>query len=133
MPESEKSDQQETGRVYFKPTPLEKIIMLLLLFIGAILFLFFMLKIVHYTFIPLHQLFSSPTLDQSLETQPHYLYNAFLYSLFFIQHVVMALTIFKKAIISFVPRYFLYERYIYNIFSSWIYLLILEHARPLAL
>lgn len=107
--------------------------MLIVYGFSLVLFILFLFKMIHYSFYPLRSLFpTSPSLLFSFEREPHYLYNGILYSLFFVQHVVMASSSLKKTVISFIHNYYLYERYVYNIMSSWSYLLILDYARPLA-
>lgn len=87
---------------------------------------------IHYTVYPIPSIFSSPSLVFTFNTEPNYLWNASIYCIFFLQHVIMASSSLKKAVVNFYPRYYLYERYIYNIFSSWTYLLILNFVEPLA-
>lgn len=109
----------------FKLSMLERMIMIPMSILSILLFVIFMLKMIHFMLIPIPALFSSPTLTHTPYTTPSYLFNFSIYLSFFVQHIVMALIIFKTSIVKFIPTYPLYERYIYNICSSWYYIVIL--------
>lgn len=80
-------------------------------------YLYFSLLMFHYLFMPIPLLFSSPSLLASQHHETSYIFNAFMYSLFFVQHVGMALIIFKTSLETAWSKYPLYERYLYNISS----------------
>ena len=82
--------------------------MLSYIVIQLILFLYFNILIIHYTCFPIPVLFNSLSLLSSNETNQHYLYNSFLYSLFFIQHIGMALLSFKIKLLNIWNKYPLY-------------------------
>jgi hypothetical protein len=73
----------------------------------------FQLIMFHYIYMPLPFLFSAPSLGSEEHTedskigtyQKHYLWNGMLYSLFFVQHVVMSLIIFKLSLKSLWNKY----------------------------
>ena len=117
----------------FRLSFLDRMIMLSGTITSIITFIMFLLKMIHYTTIPLTNMFISPSLLSSFNYQPAYLYNFILYLSFFAQHVIMAMILFKTSIWKFIPKYPLYERYIYNISSSWFYILILELAAPVSM
>lgn len=96
------------------------------------LFLYFNVMIVHYTFMPMPAIFAGPSLLSSPYKDPSYLFNAALYASFFVQHVVMAMIIFKVKLERLYPRYPLYERFIYNMASSVAEIVILASARPVS-
>ena len=114
-------------------TAFVRLFMLTALTLQFLLFFIFNLKVIHYVAYPMPKIFSSPSLLFSLNFVPHYLLNAILYSMFFVQHIVMALIGFKTLITRFYSRFPLYQRYIYNIFSCWIFLLLLEFVLPISL
>ena len=124
---------REKGKTTFKLSLFDRLIMIPANILGVLLFLLFGLKLVHYNAIPLPQVFSSPSLMQSMHLTPSYTYNFILYLSFYFQHMIMATIIFKISLWRFIPNYPLYERYIYNILSSWLYLLIFEVAKPISL
>lgn len=101
-----------------KLTPLDRILMVSCFVVQILLFGYFNLMITHYTFMPMPGLFSTPSLLASPYHHPSYLFNALLYASFFVQHVCMALIVFKMGLQGLWVRYPLYERYIYNITSS---------------
>lgn len=69
---------------------------MLILFVLQIIFaLSYLFVFNHYVFMPVPNLISAPSLVASPYTKPAYLYNAAIYALFFVQHIVMALLIFK--------------------------------------
>lgn len=119
--------------ISFRLTLLDRMIMLSGTITSIVTFVMFLLKIIHYTTIPLTNMFISSSLMSSFNFQPAYLYNFTLYLSFFVQHIVMAMILFKTSIWKFIPKYPLYERYIFNISSSWFYILILELAAPVSM
>ena len=112
---------------------LDRILMVACMIAENLLFVGFLLKLTHYIAIPMPGLFSSPSLVSSPHTQPTYLLNFGLYFSFFASHVVMSLLVFKSGMRNLISKYPLYERYIYNIFSSWFYMFMLEVAQPVTL
>lgn len=110
----------------------DRIIMPIWCIFSFVLYVYFELFMAHFTFKPIPSLFQSPSLLQSPYTTPAYLYNACLYLLFFVQHVIMALLIFKIRLSQIWAKFPLYERYIYNTVSSVLYILILYYARPIS-
>ena len=117
----------------FKLETMDRMLMLSAIVLQHLLFLIFFLKLIHFAFYPLPRIFSSPSLLLSYNFVPHYLLNAFLYSLFFYQHIVMALISFKQTLKSFYHKSPIYQRYLYNIASCWCYLLILSFVQPISL
>jgi hypothetical protein len=60
-----------------------------------LLYIYFVALFIHYVAYPMPNLFNSPSLLLSKSKQSHYMYNALLYSLFYVQHIGMALIGFK--------------------------------------
>lgn len=106
--------------------------MLLLFFTQIILFVYFNLLMVHYVIFPMPSIFSADSLVSSSNKVTHYLYNGILYSLFFVQHVGMALIAFKLKLKQTWAKYPLYERYFYNIASAICEIYIFHLAKPVS-
>ena len=101
-------------------TPIDRMLMLSAIILQTLLFVVFNLKMVHYLLQPIPALFSSPSLLASFYFTQNYAYNGLLYSLFFVQHVVMAMISFKSAVTNYYSKFPLYQRYVYNVFSCWV-------------
>lgn len=110
----------------------DRIFMTLFFFIQFLLFILFMLMMLHYSLYPLPTIFSTPSLLLSPYIKTSYLYNTLLYSSFFVQHIVMALIIFKVSLKNIWRKYPLYERYFYNIVSSLTEIIIFIYAKPVS-
>ena len=108
--------------------------MLILYVLQYVTFTFFNILVAHYTILPLPFLFSAPSLSLSASpyTKPSYLYNTSLYSLFFVQHVGMAMIKFKLVSKNMYNKYPLFERYIYNITSVLTYNSIIYLSKPVS-
>lgn len=127
----ENKDKTET-KTRINITTIDRIFMASFFFIQLFLFILFLIMMLHYTLYPLPKLFSTPSLLLSPYMKTSYIYNAFLYSLFFVQHVVMALIMFKVFLKEIWIKYPLYERYIYNLLSSLTEILIFTYAKPVS-
>ena len=97
---------------------------------GALYFISF-LMLLHYTCFPL-PFFSAPSLSSSPYKTPTYLKNAFLYAMFFVQHIIMAHIILKRSLSRISSIYPLYQRIIFNLVSSIFYIYTLHLATPVA-
>lgn len=111
-------------------TIIDRILMFSATIITILIFPFFVFKFTHYSFMPL-PIFSSPTLSNTPYTEPSYIWNFCVYFSFFIQHGIMITIFFKTSIPKMIPKYPLYERYIFNFVSTTYYIFILDIAKPI--
>ena len=121
-----KSAEKQTT---YKLNIIDRVLMFSLTIFTLLIYPLFVLKFMHYTFMPL-PIFSTPTLSNTPYTEPAYLWNFLVYISFFIQHIVMITIFFKTSIPKIIPKYPLYERYIFNFVSITFYFFMLDFAKP---
>jgi quinol-cytochrome oxidoreductase complex cytochrome b subunit len=93
--DNDKNKDNSQSGVKLALTPPHRMMMLLLFFLQIALFVGFSIMMIHYTTVPLPQIFSTPSLMQSPHSETSFVLNSVLYASFFIQHIVMALIGFK--------------------------------------
>lgn len=122
---------KDKGSLPIELTGRDRVVILILFPIQVFLFLFsFAFLFNYFSYIPLPHLISGPTLLVSPFTKPSYLYNGLMYTLFFVQHILMALVIFKIKGQMIWKKFPLYERYIYNIVSGLVLIWVYSNVRP---
>ena len=122
---------QDKGPSPIELTGRDRVVILILFPLQVFLFLFsFAFLFNYFAYIPLPHFISGPTLLVSPFTKPSYLYNGLMYTLFFVQHILMALVIFKIKGQRIWNKFPLYERYIYNIVSGLVLIWVYSNVRP---
>ena len=71
-----------------------------------------------------------PSMVDSQSTETHYIWNMSLYTMFAVQHIVMATINYKLSLTKIWKHYALYERYIFNIASGVALWIIFAMVRP---
>jgi hypothetical protein len=98
-------------RVIVKMTPALRLVSFLLLGLSALSFFTFITELLSYILYPIYD---APSLAgrPSAKTSNH-LWNIGLFSVFFLQHYIMASFGFKKFMMKIFPLYTVFERYIF--------------------
>jgi hypothetical protein len=106
-------------RVIVKMTPALRLVSFLLLGLSALSFFTFITELLSYILYPIYD---APSLAgrPSAKTSNH-LWNIGLFSVFFLQHYIMASFGFKKFMMKIFPLYTVFERYVFNIVAFIFY------------
>lgn len=107
-------------------TPFHRITVAIMIVLQYALFFISQALLVHYFALPI-PFVSFPSIATTTSTETHYLWNTFLHLLFWAQHILMATLMYKKAWFSRWKYFALYDRYVYNIISGIILILIVAH------
>ena len=95
----------EDPPMVIKITPFKRVMLVTLGTLEHLLYFVFAAQVVHCFAYPLPSLFSAPTLLTKETENPSYIWNAVLFSLFFVQHMIMATIGFKKFMAKLSPEY----------------------------
>lgn len=105
--------------------------MLGLIAVQAVLFVYSNLLLSHFAFLPLPFLFNSPSLVDPIKTEEtYYIQNGCIYTIFWLQHILMATLRYKLAWTKTIRWFPLYDRYFYNIASAVALLVIINSVQP---
>lgn len=110
-------------------TPFHRITVTIMIVLQYALFFISQALLVHYFALPI-PFVSFPSIATTTSTETHYLWNTFLHLLFWAQHILMATLMYKKAWFSRWKYFALYDRYVYNIISGIILILIVANMQP---
>jgi hypothetical protein len=112
-------------KVSVNMTPFLRVLSFLSLGLSILCFMLFGPELISYILVPIY---NAPSLagHPTAKTSNH-IWNISLYSVFFIQHYIMASFWFKKLMMKVFPLYTVFERYVFNIVAFVLYRAIIRN------